>query len=475
MHCMPAVYRSIFDYFLRRKMSWREAEAFTGFADGRAPWTILALTKMARMGFDIRMIEPFDYRAYAERGRTYLEERYPQQQLEWQLAHANILDIRPFIPDFLKRVKWEHRRAALEDIDKMLAEKRLVFVTLNSRILNGKEGFSSHAILITGSTKDAYIAHDPGLPPRPDRHIPRELLWNAMGGATNTAEVTGFKLGRGIGGRLDQYVIIQKPRLSRAYAATLISEERVLVNGQPSKSGYKVRMDDVITIDYDDTELEQVPDIDLQVLYEDADCVVVDKPAGVLTHSKGALKPEASVATWLRSRLAAGLGGERGGIVHRLDRATSGVLICAKTPAALSWLQKQFAARSVTKTYYAVVSGTMPHHHARIEMPIARHPQRPYSFHAAPDGKEAVTEYWVREAGPGHSLLELQPQTGRTHQLRVHLHALGHPIVGDIVYDGEPADRLYLHAASLSITLPNGEQRTFTSAVPDSFRALARL
>ena len=268
--------------------------------------------------------------------------------------------------------------------------------------------------------------------------------------------------------RLDHYVVEQFPELSRSYAAQLIEQARVLVNGEPSKPGYKLRPDDRITIDYDAKELEQIPDIELPILYEDADCVVINKPAGVLSHSKGAFNPEATVATWLRSRLQ-GLDGSRAGIVHRLDRMTSGVMICAKTPAALKHLQKQFSSRNVKKIYFAVVAGRLPHGHAIIDMPLARNLKRPQTFHADPSGKQAQTEYWVRAHGGRYALVELQPKTGRTHQLRVHLAHIGHPILGDGLYGGEQADRLYLHAERLEITLPNRSRQAFEAPLPAAF------
>jgi 23S rRNA pseudouridine1911/1915/1917 synthase len=158
--------------------------------------------------------------------------------------------------------------------------------------------------------------------------------------------------------RLDQKVIEIIPELSRGFAVRLVEDGKVTVNGAPQlKAGYKLRDHDEVVVDYDVTQLGEVEAIDLPVLYEDDDCVVIVKPVGVLSHSKGAFNPEGTVATWLRSRLQNGLGGERGGIVHRLDRATSGVMICAKTPEALSWLQKQFATRNVKKTYAAVITG----------------------------------------------------------------------------------------------------------------------
>lgn len=270
--------------------------------------------------------------------------------------------------------------------------------------------------------------------------------------------------------RLDQKVVELLPSLSRGFAARLIDDGKVTVNGAiQTKAGYKLREGDVVTVDYDVAELEKIPDIDLPVLYEDDDCVVIYKPVGVLSHSKGAFNPEATVATWLRSRLN-GLSGERGGIVHRLDRATSGVMICAKTPEALSWLQKQFATRNVHKTYAAVIQGELDPLEAVIDMPIERNPKAPATFRVGPQGKHALTAYKQVKTNGRYSLVELKPETGRTHQLRVHLAHHHHPIVGDTLYNGEPADRLYLHAESLEITIVQGhERKVFSAPIPDEF------
>lgn len=277
--------------------------------------------------------------------------------------------------------------------------------------------------------------------------------------------------------RLDQYVVRHVPEVSRAMAAKIIERGEVLVNGEEQyKAGYKIRATDTITINYVHAEELKIPDIELEVLYEDDDCVVINKPVGILTHSKGAFNPEATVASWLRSRLSygkepAGSHGpdERAGIVHRLDRATSGVMICAKTPAALSWLQKQFAQRRVKKTYTAVVQGTMKEQAAIIDMPIERNPKKPQTFRVGSNGKSAVTAYEVLQTNDTYSLLELKPTTGRTHQLRVHLEHLGHPILGDTFYGGKPADRLYLHAHQLEVTLPNRTRQVFTVPIPSDF------
>jgi 23S rRNA pseudouridine1911/1915/1917 synthase len=271
--------------------------------------------------------------------------------------------------------------------------------------------------------------------------------------------------------RLDQRVVELIPQLSRASASKLIDTSKVTVNGSVvTKGGYKLRDDDEVLVDYDIKQLDDIPDIELEVLYEDEDCVVIVKPVGLLTHSKGEFNPEATVETWLRSRTK--LTGNRAGIVHRLDRLTSGVMICAKTPEALSWLQKQFAQRRVKKTYCAVVSGQLKQPHAIIDMPIERNPKAPATFRVGVNGKSSRTEYKVIKQNVTHSLLELKPETGRTHQLRVHLNNLGHPIVGDTMYDGEVADRLYLHAEELEITLPNRERKVFRAPVPTSFAEL---
>ena len=277
--------------------------------------------------------------------------------------------------------------------------------------------------------------------------------------------------------RLDQYVIEQFPRLSRGFAVRLIDEGKVLVNGEQEKPGYKIRPADTITIDFADKELDVIPDIDLPVLYEDDNVVVINKPTGVISHARGRYWDEPSVASFIRSYIAEdefdtqpieGVA-SRAGIVHRLDRATSGVMICAKNSATLKFLQRQFGDRNVKKTYVAVVSGHPEQDEAIIDMPIGRNPKLPSTFRVDSEGKNALTHYRVVTSNAGYSMLELSPQTGRTHQLRVHLKQIGHSIVGDTVYDGQQFERLLLHAWKLEITLPGGERRTFEAPVPDIF------
>lgn len=289
--------------------------------------------------------------------------------------------------------------------------------------------------------------------------------------------------------RLDMRVVAMLPQLTRGSAGKLVEGGKVTVNGkQVVKSGYKLRSGDEVTVDYDAEAAGSIPSVDLPIIYEDNDCVVIEKPIGLLTHSKGDFNPEASVASWLGEHLArdphnklidlekdVAIGSPnnpRAGIVHRLDRATSGVMICAKTPAALAHLQKQFAKRNVKKTYYAVIEGTLDPAEAIIDMPIERNPKSPQMFRVGAGGKASKTYYNVIAFNGGYSLVELKPETGRTHQLRVHLDYQGHPIVGDTFYKGEQAERLFLHAGSLEITLLNSERRIFTSPIPTEFNKI---
>lgn len=272
--------------------------------------------------------------------------------------------------------------------------------------------------------------------------------------------------------RLDVFVARQMPQLSRAFVQKLCDDGLVRVNGKAEKPGYKLRANEMVEVDYDPNAF-RVEDIDLPVLYEDDNCIVINKPAGVLTHALGIHGDEPSVASFIRSKVT-GLDGERAGVVHRLDRATSGVIICAKNQAALSALQKQFAQRKTKKTYIAVVEGRPNPDEAVIDMPIERNPKAPATFRVGPNGKPAKTHYKVLKTGKKYSLVELKPETGRTHQLRVHMAKIGRPIVGDPLYGhGKHGDRLYLHALSLEITIPGGERKTFTAPLPKEFEELA--
>ncbi len=216
------------------------------------------------------------------------------------------------------------------------------------------------------------------------------------------------------------------------------------------------------------------------VIYADDNVIVVNKPAGMLVHAKGSIAKELTVADYVRSQfnpdeLADNADNNRLGIVHRLDRATSGVMICARNLATASYLSRQFAERKVKKVYLALVSSLPGHSAARINLPIRRSRRAPSTFVVDSNGKVAITDYTVQKEYPdGRALLELRPLTGRTHQLRVHLAYLGCPIVGDAVYGhARYGDRLMLHAYQLEISIPGqdgAERRIFTAPLPADFR-----
>ena len=193
-----------------------------------------------------------------------------------------------------------------------------------------------------------------------------------------------------------------------------------------------------------------------EVIYEDENVVVLDKPAGLLSMAKGEYCPENTLEQY-------------GLLVHRLDRDTSGVVIMAKNPEVQKFLKKQFQDRKAHKTYFAIVEGRPKLDAAKIDLPIARDLKHPTTFRVDANGKASETFDKVIKANDKYSLVELRPTTGRTHQLRVHMKFLGHPILGDKVYGNEKADRLYLHAHKLEVTLPSGERRVVEAMLPKEF------
>lgn len=206
----------------------------------------------------------------------------------------------------------------------------------------------------------------------------------------------------------------------------------------------------------------------LPVLFEDTDLLIVDKPAHLAVHPGAGNGSEQTVVDDIRARVD-DTDSERPGIVHRLDKDTSGVLVIAKHASAKQQLQQQFRQRRVQKTYLAAVTGWPQPTQARIDVPIARHPKSPMKRGVRADGKPAVTEYKTIYTKPDSTLLELAPRTGRTHQIRVHMHYIGHPIIGDRLYGGsEPRlGRQFLHALRLGFYHPSdGEYRTFEAPLP---------
>lgn len=298
-----------------------------------------------------------------------------------------------------------------------------------------------------------------------------------------------FKVGEAAAGlRADVFVASKFPGHSRSLIAKLFEAGEVKNKNGILKPGTKLKGGENIAVD-DVRLLETPPQVDLPIIYEDENVVVINKPAGVLTHSKGGFNNEATVASFVADRLDNSISpSNRAGIVHRLDRATGGVIICAKNEVTQKLLQKQFAQRRTKKTYLAVVEGQVDDEELIIDAAIGRNPKKPQTFAVRTDGKAAQTNLkriktldlpaLSKVAGLSDSkkmvvccLLELKPTTGRTHQLRVHLSYIGHPIIGDRVYGSRFKDwpHMLLHAASLELTLPGGDRRVFSASLPEYF------
>lgn len=273
--------------------------------------------------------------------------------------------------------------------------------------------------------------------------------------------------------RLDQEVVNRYPEFSRSTVQKYIKSGYVSVDGEVAKTP-KLEVSETSEITLTPPMRDDISQSELPILYIDDNVIVVNKPVGVLTHSKGVMNTEFTVADFFRRYTTNDLDSTRPGIVHRLDRDTSGVIIGARNDETATLLKKQFADRTTKKRYAAVVTGVPKLNEAVIDLPIARNPSAPSTFRVDPKGKAAITQYEVLASNGDYSLLELKPKTGRTHQLRVHMQYIRTPIAGDRVYgDVKSAPRLCLHAHSLEITIPGSHRKTFTAPVPPEFEALA--
>ncbi|MFI5212730.1 MAG: RluA family pseudouridine synthase [Candidatus Saccharimonadales bacterium] len=267
--------------------------------------------------------------------------------------------------------------------------------------------------------------------------------------------------------RLDLELPDRYPETSRSTWQKHIKAGHISVNGAVQLSP-KFDIIDTDNIAINIPDATDFSDQELPIVYIDDNVIVINKPIGVLSHAKGALNDEFTVAEFFRRYTTVGLETNRPGIIHRLDRDTSGIMIGARNEETATMLQKQFADRKTKKTYLAITKGHPKNEAARIDLPIARHPGAPSTFRVDTKGKAAITDYVVIDANESESLIELKPRTGRTHQLRVHMAYLNAPILGDRVY-GMAADRLYLHAYQLEITIPTSDRRTFTAPIPAAF------
>jgi len=288
-----------------------------------------------------------------------------------------------------------------------------------------------------------------------------------------------FEVEPGLDLRVDKYLSDQLPQISRSQIKNLIDDGYVTVDGaEVTKAGAKVREGSTVEIMVMDVEQDSlVPEsIPLAILYEDPNVIVINKPAGVVVHP-GAGNPSGTLVNALLAHYPPirHVGEvERPGIVHRLDKDTSGVLIFAKTDKAYQWLVKQFKSRELKKIYVALVDGHPPTPTGRIEAPIERdlHHRTRMSAGLRGQGKSATSEYFELERFENHSLIEIHPLTGRTHQIRVHLSYIGIPVVGDTLYGRRRPSielgRFFLHAKTLSVKLP-GERvpQTFEASLPE--------
>lgn len=283
-----------------------------------------------------------------------------------------------------------------------------------------------------------------------------------------------------LGERLDKFVAAGLPDLSRSTVQGLIEAGRVLVDDVPRKSKFKVTPGEVITVDLPEPVVDEIePDpIPLNVVYEDDDVIVIDKPAGMVVHPAPG-HPRGTLANALVAHAPemAVARSHRPGIVHRLDKETSGLIVAAKTDRGRTALVSQWGSGAVEKRYLALVEGVVEDEEATIDAPIGRDPKNRQRMAVIRTGRPAVSHFRVVERFPEATLLEVAIETGRTHQIRVHLAFVGHPVVGDAVYGrtrrGDAVSaRQFLHASELGFSLPDGTPVRFASPLPEDLQEI---
>lgn len=281
------------------------------------------------------------------------------------------------------------------------------------------------------------------------------------------------------GKRLDSYISDNMDKISRSFAQKLIENQKVTINGKNEKASYKVCVGDKVQVDVpeaQDTKLK-AQDIPVEVVYEDKDIIVVNKPKGMVVHPANG-NPDGTLVNAILAMCKdslSGIGGEiRPGIVHRLDKDTSGLLIIAKNDEAHVKMSKQIQDRLVTKKYIALVKGVVKDDEATIDMPIARSKVDRKKMAVDKDGKQAVTHFKVIKRYKRYTLLEIKIDTGRTHQIRVHMAKIGYPVVGDMVYSNGKnefgVEGQMLHAKSLEFSHPiTGKKMHLEAPLPEYF------
>ncbi|HHU82200.1 MAG TPA: RluA family pseudouridine synthase [Firmicutes bacterium] len=277
------------------------------------------------------------------------------------------------------------------------------------------------------------------------------------------------------GERIDRLLSVMEWAPSRAYIQKLLKNGKVFVNGSPVKASYRLAPGDEIIVEENEPAPAGVKaqPLPLDILYEDEDLVVIDKPRGMVVHPAPGNQENTLVNALLaHCRELSGIGGvARPGIVHRLDKDTSGVLVAAKNDFTHLALARQFQQRTMTKKYLALVHGRVSLPEGEINAPIGRHPVHRKKMAVLPNGKPAVTRYRLLEYAGSCSFLEITLETGRTHQIRVHMQHIGHPLVGDGLYgrkrEQSPLAGQALHAAVLGFVHPRtGHYQEFTAPLP---------
>lgn len=260
--------------------------------------------------------------------------------------------------------------------------------------------------------------------------------------------------------RLEDFLLERFPTMSKIYLREIVRDEKCEVNGEFQNRGYRLRAADFVEIEVEtgDRNVIEPEDLPLDVIYEDIDVLVVNKPAGMLVHPSKRVRSgtllNAAAFHLNQKNEDADLGKyTRAGLIHRLDKETSGVLLLAKNPRAHRILCRHFQRKTVTKRYFALVKGALAEDSGTISAPIGRFAESRF-WNVKTDGKEAVTNFWTIEKRRDSALVELEPVTGRTNQLRIHLAHVGHPILGDIKYGGDAFSRMCLHAYKLGFNHP---------------------
>ena len=284
--------------------------------------------------------------------------------------------------------------------------------------------------------------------------------------------------------RIDSYIVDKNINLSRTAIKRLLDEGKILVNGKKQKPSYKPEVGDIITIEIPEPEeVELKPqDIPIDVIYEDKDIIVVNKPKGMVVHPANG-NPDGTLVNAILAKCKdslSGIGGEiRPGIVHRLDKDTSGLLIIAKNDQAHINMSKQIQDRKVIKKYIALVKGVIGENTATIDMPIARSTKDRKKMAVDPKGKEAITHYKVLQRYDKYTLLEIKIDTGRTHQIRVHMSYIGHPVVGDMQYSNGKnefgIEGQMLHSKYLEFDHPiTGKRLKLEAPLPEYFEQVLK-